>query len=106
MIKKQNLTMILLSALPVLAGAGVATAADINKGGILYASHCANCHGSAGIPVMPAAPNFQRSERLLQADVTLLASIRRGKNVMPAYAGILRDHEIMDVIAYLRMLQR
>ncbi len=84
----------------------VAVAADINKGGSLYAQHCANCHGSTGVPVMPGSPNFQRGEKLLQPDMILLASIRQGKNAMPAYVGILRDQEIMDVVAYLRTLQR
>jgi cytochrome c6 len=55
---------------------------------------------------MPGSPNFQRGEKLMQADFVLLASIRRGRNVMPAYAGILRDQEIMDVVAHLRTLQR
>jgi cytochrome c6 len=95
------LAMLAALAVPQLAGA-----ADINKGGQLYGLHCANCHGSNGVPVMGGAPNFQRSEKLLQPDILLLASIRRGKNAMPAYVGILRDHEIMDVIAHLRTLQR
>ena len=90
----------------VLGAIRIAAAADINKGGQFYGLHCANCHGATGIPVMPGLPNFQRSEKLLQADVMLLTSIRRGKNAMPAFAGILRDQEIMDVIAYLRTLQR
>lgn len=88
------------------AAASSAIAADINKGGQLYRLHCENCHGSSGVPVMPGAPNFQRSEKLLQPDMLLLASIRRGRNTMPAYVGILRDQEIMDVIAHLRTLQR
>lgn len=90
----------------VFLAASVAAAADVNKGGQLYTLHCANCHGANGVPVMPGAPNFQRSEKLLQPDVMLMVSIRRGRNAMPAYVGILRDHEIMDVIAYLRTLQR
>lgn len=109
MIKNQILIKIksVLAAALCVAGAGTAAqAADINKGGQLYATHCANCHGSSGVPVMPGAPNFQRSEKLLQPDAMLLASIRRGKNAMPAYVGILRDQEIVDVVAYLRTLQR
>lgn len=95
-----------ITAVSLLATMNPAVAADINKGGQLYRLHCENCHGAAGVPVMPGAPNFQRSEKLLQPDPLLLAAIRRGKNAMPAYAGILRDHEIMDVIAHLRTLQR
>lgn len=106
MIKKQTVMTIFGMMLSTLGATLVAQAADISKGGQLYAIHCANCHGRAGSPAMLPAPNFQRGEGLLQADMTLLASIRRGKNVMPAYAGMLRDHEIMDVISYLRTLQR
>jgi cytochrome c6 len=109
MIQKQILTKFwwVLAAALSAAGAGTTVkAADINKGGQLFSTHCANCHGSSGVPVMPGAPNFQRSERLLQPDFVLLASIRRGRNAMPAYAGILRDHEIMDLVAHLRTLQR
>lgn len=106
MMKNKMLISTLLLSPLAMGGARIVEAADINKGGQLYGIHCANCHGVSGNPVMPGAPNFQRSEKLLQADFALLASVRRGKNAMPAYAGMLRDQEIMDVIAYLRMLQR
>ena len=42
----------------------------------------------------------------MQSDFALLESVRRGKNIMPAFAGVLRDREILDVIAYLRTLRR
>lgn len=51
---------------------------------------------------MPGAPSFDRGDGLLRPDFTLLASIRAGKNAMPAFRGILSDRDIMDVIAYLR----
>jgi len=83
-----------------------ATAADIIKGNRIYSAHCAFCHGVSGISAMPGAPNLARgSERLMQADIGLLTSIRNGKNAMPAYIGILTDREILDVIAYLRTLR-
>jgi len=109
MIKKHIVIRILSCVVMALWAFGmlrVGVAADINKGAQLYALHCANCHGASGVPVMGGAPNFQRSEKLLQPDTLLLASIRSGKNAMPAYVGILRDQEIIDVIAHLRTLQR
>ena len=106
MIHNQILTRNICCAVLLLCGAVAARAADISKGGRLYGEHCASCHGAAGVPVMGGAPNFQRSEKLLQPDTLLLASIRSGKNAMPAYVGILRDQEIIDVIAHLRTLQR
>lgn len=88
----------------LLAGGGV-QGADIHKGRQLYATHCAVCHGQSGRSVMPGAPNFDRGEALLRPDFTLLATIRAGKNAMPAFQGILADRDIMDVIVYLRTLR-
>ena len=81
-----------------------AAAADSQRGGTLYAGHCAACHGSSGTPVMPGAPNFRRLESLLRPDAQLLNAIRSGRGAMPAFFGVLRDREILDVIAYLRTL--
>jgi cytochrome c6 len=89
-------------ALAVLATG--AQAADIAKGAQAYATHCAMCHGANGTPVMPGTPNFRRLESLMRPDMQLLTAIRTGKGAMPAYFGVLRDREILDVIAYLRTL--
>lgn len=82
-----------------------AGAADVFKGGQTYAMYCASCHGPAGLAVMPGAPNFARGDRLMQPDTALLVSIRGGRNAMPAFAGVLRDQEILNVIAFLRTLR-
>jgi cytochrome c6 len=87
-------------------GVNVAYAADVARGAQLYAIHCTSCHGRTGVSVMPGAPNFARSEKLLQPDIQLLASIKAGRNAMPGYIGILQDREILDVIAYLRTLRQ
>ena len=98
------------AAVALLAAAGAlapaAGAADLARGGQIYALHCATCHGPAGQGGIPGAPKFNRGERLMQSDFTLLATVRRGRNVMPAFGGVLRDREILDVIAYVRTLQR
>lgn len=83
-----------------------AHAADVIKGSQVYARHCAACHGPNGTSVMPAAPHLVRGEGLMQPDMALLASLKAGKNAMPAYIGILSDAEILDVIAYSRTLRR
>lgn len=99
------------SARIVLAAAAALAAmpspgADLARGSQTYALHCAACHGPSGQGGVPGAPKFNRGERLMQSDLALLESVRRGRNVMPAFAGVLRDREILDVIAYLRTLQR
>lgn len=95
----------LLMTLLLTCQVGSSYAADIIKGGQLYAKHCAICHGANGINVMPDAPNFAYSERLLRPDVFILTAIKEGKNAMPAYQGVLKDPDILDVIAYLRTLE-
>jgi len=81
-----------------------AGAASLDRGRQLYTSHCANCHGERGAPVWPGTPDFKHTATLLRSDAQLIAVIRRGKGVMPAYAGILRDRELLDLVAYLRTL--
>ncbi|HEX6829372.1 MAG TPA: cytochrome c [Burkholderiales bacterium] len=90
----------------LLALAGPGQAADIFRGGQLYAQHCAACHGGNGIAVLPGAPSFARQERLMQPDMVLLESVKRGKGPMPGFLPILRDQDILDIIAYVRTLRR
>jgi cytochrome c6 len=91
----------LAAALPALLACS-AQAADTQRGASLYATHCLVCHGANGTPVMPGSPNFRRMEGLMRPDMQLVTAIRNGKGAMPGYFGILRDREILDVIAYLR----
>lgn len=93
-----------VSVLMLLMTSGTSNAADTNKGQQLFAANCAICHGQSGRSVMPGAPNFDRGEGLMRPDFALLASIRAGKNAMPAYQGLLTDRDILDVIAFLRTL--
>lgn len=93
-----------MSGFILLITSGTSNAADTNKGQQLFAANCAICHGQSGRSVMPGAPNFDRGEGLMRPDFTLLASIRAGKNAMPAYQGLLADRDILDVIAFLRTL--
>ena len=95
-----------LAGLMTIIALAPAGAADVIKGAQIYTRHCAACHGPNGISVMPGAPHLARAERLMQPDLTLLASLKSGRNAMPAYLGILSDREILDVIAYSRTLRR
>ncbi len=79
-----------------------AAAADPQRGADLYRSHCIGCHGAGGKPVLPGAPDFSQPMALLKPDIALLASIRQGRGAMPAYAGQLRDREILDLVSHLR----
>jgi cytochrome c6 len=89
-----------------VAATGAVFAADINSGRQVYNLHCASCHGPSGMSVMPNAPNIARGAALMQADAAIAASIRNGRNAMPAYVGILKDQAILDVIAYMRTFRQ
>lgn len=80
-------------------------AADVMKGGRLYRTHCASCHGATGIATLPNAPSFARGERIMQPDPVLLGAIRTGRGAMPGFFGILSDRDTLDVIAYLRTMR-
>ena len=82
-----------------------AMAGDVQAGADLYRRHCLACHAPDGRPVLPSAPDFTKPMALLKPDPTLLAAIRSGRGAMPAYAGQLRDREILDIVAHLRTLK-
>lgn len=96
---------LLAIAAALAALAPQAHAADVVRGANIYRMHCAACHGANGVASMPNAPSFQRAERLMQPDMTLLASIKTGKGIMPGFVGILNDREILDVVGYLRTMR-
>lgn len=96
--------LVALTAALLLPGASFA--ANVIEGQRIYNQHCIGCHGPGGHSAMPNAPHFSRGERLMQPDMMLLATIKAGKMMMPSFNGVLRDQEILDVIAYLRTLQR
>ena len=98
--------LLIAAVLAALAAASAAFAADITRGGQAYALHCATCHGPGGQGIYPGAPKFNRGDRMMQSDLALLNSIKWGRNAMPAFNGVLRDRDILDVIAYVRTLRR
>ena len=93
-----------LTAILLAAAVTSARAADASKGAQTYALHCQSCHGRTGVSIQPEAPNLARGEGLMQPDMMLLVSIKTGKNAMPGFMGILKDQDILDVIAYTRTL--
>lgn len=88
--------------LGVVLAAGAAEAADINEGRRVFEEQCADCHGPDGRGELPGTPDFQRGDALMRPDGELFAVISQGQGGMPAFEGLLDEHEILDVVAYLR----
>jgi len=42
---------------------------------------------------------------LMKPDLALAATLRNGRGAMPAYAGLLRERDLLDLIAHLRTLR-
>ena len=95
----------LLLCASLVAAPAPARAADVARGDTLYREHCALYHGANGRPVLPLAPDFTKPTALLRADPQLLAIVREGRGTMPAYQGVLRDRDILDIVAHLRTLR-
>lgn len=85
--------------------AGGVFAADPGKGKELYETHCERCHGEDGRGQAAGAPDFTRGAALMVPDTELVRLLRGGRGAMPAYEGLLRQDDFLDVIAYLRSFQ-
>lgn len=79
-------------------------AAGGNSGQQLYLAHCAGCHGINGKSVIPQAKDFSSAKLITRSDQSLIDITRSGREMMPAFFGILNDNEILAVINYLRTL--
>lgn len=83
---------------------GITVAGDPAKGRGTYAAHCSGCHGPNGAPTMPNIPNFTLGQGMMKSDPEIMAFVKKGKTVMPGFEGVLKDEEILDVIAHIRTL--
>ena len=103
MLRKMTIVRFFALALLLLT-LGVAVAGDPAKGRGIYAPRCSGCHGANGLPTVAAVPNFSMGQGLMKSDREIMNFIKKGKNIMPGFEGILTDEEILDVIAHLRTL--
>jgi mono/diheme cytochrome c family protein len=83
-----------------------ALAGDIFSGQEVYARHCEKCHGADGRPLLPNVPNFTRGEGLQMTDTQMVRVLKAGKNLMPAFDKIIKEKDLLDVVAYTRTLDR
>jgi mono/diheme cytochrome c family protein len=82
-----------------------------NTGADTYKAKCAMCHGADGLGTTPAgkamkAASFKDPALVNAPDTQLIASVKNGKNKMPAYGGKLTDDQIKAAVVYIRSLQK
>lgn len=109
---------VILSALVLVMGCSTWVAAQAMRGNpqtgqTVYAKHCLGCHGEkldgAGpdgqyLIVRPA--NLQSSASRAKTDWELLMTISHGAAFTPmhGFRGKLTDQQMLDVLAYVRMM--
>lgn len=81
-----------------------AQSASLIEGNNVYQRECAMCHGVNGMSSMAGAPDFNRGQRLMKPDASLVEHLKNGKNACPSFLGILRENQMYDVVAYIRTL--
>jgi mono/diheme cytochrome c family protein len=94
-----------LTLFATLAATTFAVAAA--QGPDVYKSKCQMCHaadGSGNTPAgkamkVPAVATFIKT-----SETDLIASTKKGKGKMPAFAGKLTDAQIKDAVTYLKSL--
>lgn len=99
--------------------------AEPARGAVLYAGHCASCHGATleGQPdwrqprpdgTLPAPPHDETGHTWHHGDALLFSYTKFGgeaalaargvefPSAMPGFAGVLSDREIWDILAFIR----
>lgn len=103
---KSCLVMLILVTAAVATPVPRSFAADAMAGKEIYEEHCERCHGEDGRGSVAGAPDFSRGTGLMAPDAEIARMLRTGRGAMPAYEGFLRQQQLLDVIAYMRGLQR
>ena len=94
-----------LFLLPMLAGAPMALAADLDAGRDRVATVCAACHGANGISVAGNIPNLAgQKPAYLTAQLRAFRAGERTNPLMNAIAGQLGDEDVENVSAFLASL--
>ena len=91
-----------LFSLSILIYTPLGFAGDPFVGSNIYVKYCAECHGGDGRGVIAGTPSFRDGALMRRSYSDLVTVTREGKNLMPAYRGLLDEQQIDDVITYIR----
>ncbi|MGD8559183.1 MAG: cytochrome c [Gammaproteobacteria bacterium] len=79
-----------------------ALAGDPFAGSSIYAHYCVSCHGGDGAGEVAGTPSFRGGRLLTKNPMELKSTIRMGRDMMPAFQGVLTEQQIDDVMEYIR----
>lgn len=89
------------------------TQAQVSQGQVLFADHCATCHGAQGqgannwtqanaLGVRPAPPLNGSGHAWHHSLADLTQTVAQGRGAMPAWKGTLSEAEIMATLAWVQ----
>jgi mono/diheme cytochrome c family protein len=88
----------------------LADKASVDKGAVLFRTHCATCHGEqgrgdglAGAPLDPRPTDLSHSAGH-HKDGDLAWKIVNGRGGMPGWKGILTETQIWDLVNFIKTL--
>jgi len=93
-----RLSPLFLALLLPLVACGSSLTGDATAGATVYADNCASCHGADATG--GSGPNLVGEVETDEATDIIM----NGKEAMPAFADILSEQDVADVIAYLQGL--
>ncbi|MBI3982012.1 MAG: cytochrome c, partial [Gemmatimonadetes bacterium] len=106
--------LVLASRGPVGVGPAAWGCCDPEVGGEVFKAQCVACHGARGkgdgpaaVALTPRPANLADATRMEQlSDDSLVQVVTAGRKAMPGYGKILTPEQILEVVAYVRSLNR
>jgi ubiquinol-cytochrome c reductase cytochrome c subunit len=87
-------------ALALVRPEGSPASGDEERGGALYATHCATCHGPAGRGGDLGTCLVEKPVLLRPAEYN--EAVRKGRRRMPGFAAALKPEQEADILAWLK----
>ncbi len=98
----KTLTISLIAYLFSLMLVASVFAGDPFAGSNIYTQYCVSCHGGDGRGEVAGTPSFREGRLMSRSTSELTATVKAGRNLMPAFDGMLDAQQIDDVITYIR----
>ena len=78
---------------------------EVNVGELLWMKNCAQCHGIQGQGSSQVSLDLQQASwQQKTADADIASVIVKGKPPMPAFAAVLSESQIAELVKYVRTL--
>lgn len=98
----RNISILVLAGLLLWGCSSESGTNEVKSGLDIYKSRCMTCHGTDGRMGMNGAKELPSSPLSLEQRIEVVAN---GRNIMPAFKGIMSDEEIKAVVEFTMTLK-